>query len=99
MAKVNPGEFFNQVKTDFVQKHLAELRKLYVEVTGQKAVAEALSPMALQNEIVAKSPEGEVKEVFRRTLPKVDDFCRRMNPGTCHFQDHVCVPCVKVGTV
>jgi hypothetical protein len=43
----------------FAQKNMAE-------VGGDKGAAEMLSSSALQQEIVAKSPEGEAQEVFKR---------------------------------
>lgn len=43
---------------------MTQLRKLYVEVTGDKQAAVALSPWSLIAEITGKSPRAERKVVF-----------------------------------
>ena len=53
-----------KVRTEENARVLKELRALYVEVTGDKAGAESLAPEALENEIMNKSPEAIVQQVF-----------------------------------
>jgi hypothetical protein len=59
-------QIVNDVHKSFNRRSMGELRKLYVEVTGDSKAAELLSAAALQQEIVAKSPDGEAPEVFKR---------------------------------
>jgi hypothetical protein len=54
----------NRVDADENQRVLTQLRALYVEVTGDRAGADSLTPEALENEITAKSPESTVQQVF-----------------------------------
>ncbi len=64
----------NATEVDAVNKILAEhhrqakeqLRKLYVEVTGDSKIADSLSPEALRKEIEDKSTRDETKQVFQR---------------------------------
>jgi hypothetical protein len=56
----------NRVTAEVHTHTLAELRALFVEVTGDKAGAETLSPQALSSEILDKSPEAQMKEIFAR---------------------------------
>jgi hypothetical protein len=56
----------NKVSAEMNAHVLGDLRALYVEVTGDKAGAESLDPQALGQEILTKSPEGEVKQVYAR---------------------------------
>jgi len=56
----------NQVMTEFNNTEVAALRALYVEVTGDSAGADSLTPRALGEDIVAKSAPAEVQDVFRR---------------------------------
>jgi hypothetical protein len=56
----------NKVNADFNTKLVAELRALYVELTGDKAGADALSPGSLVEELEEKSPEGELQLVFQK---------------------------------
>ncbi len=56
----------NRVTAETNARVLAELRQLYVEVTGDKAGADALTPQALVTEITAKSPDGLAQQVFWR---------------------------------
>ena len=55
-----------RVFSDYHRRMTADLRKLYVEVTGDAKTAESLSPEAMMSEIHDKSPEGETKQVFQR---------------------------------
>lgn len=56
----------DRVHADFNQKMLAQLRALYVEVTGDKAGADALSPQSLVQEIQQKSPEAAAQQAYWR---------------------------------
>lgn len=56
----------NQVMTEWSSTEVAALRALYVEVTGDSAGADSLTPRALAEDIVAKSAPAEVQDVFRR---------------------------------
>lgn len=56
----------NQVNVDFNNRVVGELRALYVEVTGDKAGADGLSPNSLMQEIMAKSPDGAISEAYWR---------------------------------
>jgi hypothetical protein len=56
----------NRVNADENQRVLAQLRILYIEVTGDRAGADSLTPEALENEIMAKSPDGVVQQVFQK---------------------------------
>jgi hypothetical protein len=53
-----------RVRTEENGRVLKELRSLYVEVTGDKSGAESLAPQALENEIMSKSPEETMQQVF-----------------------------------
>lgn len=55
-----------RVFADYHRKMGTDLRKLYVEVTGDTKNAESLSPEAMMSEIHDKSPESEIKQVFQR---------------------------------
>lgn len=44
---------------------LAELRAIYIEVTGDRAGADTLSPRNLQHEVFSKSPGADVAEALR----------------------------------
>jgi hypothetical protein len=44
----------------------AQLRKLYVEVTGDDKNVDSLSMRAITSEIKDKSPKPEIKQVFQR---------------------------------
>jgi hypothetical protein len=65
---MNPEERaeYERLGAEMHRKVSAELRKLYLEVTGDKGGAESLNPWALETEILEKSPESVVPEVFRR---------------------------------
>ncbi len=56
----------NQVGAAENQRILGQLRALYIEVTGDKAGADSLTPQALENEIMSKSPEASVQQTFYR---------------------------------
>lgn len=56
----------NRAAAEFNNRMLGELRKLYVEVTGDAAGADSLTPRALEEEIEAKSPQREVQLAFQR---------------------------------
>jgi ferric-dicitrate binding protein FerR (iron transport regulator) len=43
-----------------------ELRALYIELTGERATAETLTPKSLKEEIFAKATEDDLKEARRR---------------------------------
>lgn len=51
---------------DYHTRMNTELRKLYVEVTGDDKVADSLSPWAMMSEIEDKSLKQEIKQVFQR---------------------------------
>jgi hypothetical protein len=57
---------YNQAAATENARALAELRQLYIEVTGDRAGADSLTPKALEHEIAAKSPEGAAQQVFQR---------------------------------
>jgi hypothetical protein len=54
----------DRVAADENARVLKELRALYIEVTGDKGGADSLAPQALENEIMSKSPESVVQQVF-----------------------------------
>jgi hypothetical protein len=54
----------NRVRAELNTRVLKELRTLYVEVTGDKTAADSLAPQALENEILSKSPEQVVEQIF-----------------------------------
>ena len=56
----------NKVNVEFNAKTLAELRALYVEVVGDRATADSLSPSSLIEEITEKSPQTDLKAIFER---------------------------------
>jgi len=56
----------NKVFNDFNSKLMQDLRRLYVEVTGDAKTAEGLSPWAMMSEIEDKSPRAEIKRVFQQ---------------------------------
>lgn len=55
-----------KVFKDHNQKLLDEIRRLYLQATGDKDGVKYLSPHAMISEITEKSPEGELKMVFQR---------------------------------
>jgi hypothetical protein len=56
----------NKVLAEIHRFYVAELRKLYVEVTGDAARADDLSPEAMGHELEDKSPPGEASRVNQR---------------------------------
>jgi hypothetical protein len=48
------------------QSFVDELRSLYIELTGERAAAETLTPKSLKEEIFAKATEDDIKEARRR---------------------------------
>jgi hypothetical protein len=56
----------NQVTADENTRVTQQLRQLYLEVTGDKTGADSLGPRALESEIVAKSPDGEMQQIYAR---------------------------------
>lgn len=54
----------NRVNAELNQRVTAQLRQLYVEVTGDKAGSEILAPGALEQEIMEKSSEKDAKQAF-----------------------------------
>jgi hypothetical protein len=54
----------DRIAADENARVLKELRALYIEVTGDKGGADSLAPQALENEIMSKSPESVVQQVF-----------------------------------
>jgi hypothetical protein len=56
----------NRVNAELNQRVLTQLRALYVEVTGDKAGADSLTPQALEEEIEQKSPENVVQQTYFR---------------------------------
>jgi len=57
---------YNKVLADFNAKTLASLRALYVEVTGDKAGADTLTPQAMETEIRSKVPDTTMQEAMWR---------------------------------
>jgi hypothetical protein len=57
---------FDRISAEFNQRTLAQLRALYIEVTGDKASAESLTPQALGEEITEKSPESADSDIHWR---------------------------------
>ena len=55
---------YNRVLAEFTQTRLAQLRSIYVEVTGDKSGADTLSPDAMMNEIRLKVPEAAAQEAY-----------------------------------
>ena len=55
---------YNRVAAEFTQNMIAQLRSLYVEVTGDKSGAETLTPDAMMNEIRLKVPEASAQEAY-----------------------------------
>jgi hypothetical protein len=53
-----------RVRGELNARVLKDLRGLYVEVTGDKTGADSLAPQALENEIMSKSPEEILQQVF-----------------------------------
>jgi len=56
----------NQVLAAGDNSIIEQMRDLYVELTGDRRVAEALSPHNLQHEIFEKSPPDELHHAFQR---------------------------------
>jgi ferric-dicitrate binding protein FerR (iron transport regulator) len=56
----------NRVMTELQREFQAQLRALYVEVTGDAARAEELSPQSMSSELRDKSPEGEASRINQR---------------------------------
>jgi hypothetical protein len=54
----------NRVTADLNARVTAQLRQLYVEVTGDRAGADNLTPNALQQEILEKSSEKDAKQAY-----------------------------------
>jgi hypothetical protein len=67
-ASVNDEERaqFDRVTADFTRSMNDQVRSLYVEVTGDKTGAEALTPQAMMNEIHDKVPSASAKEAYWR---------------------------------
>ncbi len=57
---------FDHVSADFDGKMIAQLRALYIEVTGDKAGADTLTPQAMETEIRSKVPDAVAKEAYWR---------------------------------
>jgi hypothetical protein len=56
----------NRVTAEFNTRLIAELRGLYVELTGDTAGADGLSPGSLIEEIEEKSPHADVQAAYQR---------------------------------
>jgi hypothetical protein len=56
----------NKVLQDMQREVLAQLRALYIEVTGDQERADDLSPQAMVSELQQKSPQGEEGRVNQR---------------------------------
>lgn len=56
----------NKVLAEGDNRIIEAMRDLYVELTGDRRVAEALSPHNLQHEIFEKSPPAELHRAFQR---------------------------------
>lgn len=56
----------NEATKDVVAQVSSELRRLYVEMSGDSATADKLSPETMHNEIFAKSPEGARAQARRQ---------------------------------
>jgi hypothetical protein len=54
----------NKVTADLNAQVTAQLRQLYIEVTGDRAGADTLTPAALQQEILEKSSEKDAKQAY-----------------------------------
>ena len=67
-AGVNDDERrdYDRVAAEFSQKMMAQLRSLYVEVTGDKAGADSLTAPAIISELRDKSPKAVVQEAYWR---------------------------------
>jgi hypothetical protein len=57
---------FDRVAAEFTQNMIAQVRSLYVEVTGDKTGADSLTPEAMFNEIRTKVPEAVAQEAYWR---------------------------------
>ena len=55
---------FDRVAAEFTQSMLAQVRTLYVEVTGDKGGADSLTAEAMMNEIRLKVPEATAQEAY-----------------------------------
>ena len=55
----------NRVMTEMQREFQAQLRALYIEVTGDAARADELSPQSMMSELRDKSPEGEAQRINR----------------------------------
>lgn len=60
---------YNAAMTDINKQWRSDVRALYLEVTGDTAGADTLSPQSMQHEIEEKSAEGETN-VFRQALAR-----------------------------
>jgi hypothetical protein len=56
----------DRVTAEESQRTVRELRALYAEVTGDRAGADALTPHALEEEILQKSPDAMVQQAYYR---------------------------------
>jgi hypothetical protein len=57
---------YNHVMSEFDAKMIAQLRALYVEVTGDKAGADTLTPQAMETEIRSKVPDAVAQDAYWR---------------------------------
>jgi hypothetical protein len=57
---------FDRVTADFNQRMVAQLRAIYIEVTGDKSGADTLTPHAMEQDILAKVPDAVAQEAFWR---------------------------------
>jgi hypothetical protein len=55
---------YNRVLAELTQKRIAQLRSIYIEVTGDQSGADTLSPDAMMNEIRLKVPEATAQEAY-----------------------------------
>lgn len=55
---------FDRVSAEFTQNLIAQVRTIYVEMTGDKSGADTLSPDAMMNEITAKAPEAVAQQAY-----------------------------------
>ena len=56
----------NQVLSEGNSGLVEQMRQLYIELTGDRAVADALSPRNLQHEIFSKSRPGDLERALQR---------------------------------
>jgi len=57
---------YDRVSAELNQKAWSEMRSSYLEITGDKAGADNLTPDALRDEVYAKSNQRDIKEVYQR---------------------------------